>query len=132
MLQTADVALRFADALGTHERDFDIRLYAVSGSGNAIVWRFGCRELVLSQGAGLLAWRSHDRNMALPDLVVDEPVIDRSQNGTWPRGHVCGRVADDIPGAAEECVLLALTDSVLLKVSSVGYLAHANQLPAPP
>jgi len=70
--------------------------------------------------------------MALPDMVVDKPVLDRSQNGAWSRGHVCGRVAGDIPGAVEECVLVALTDSVLMKVSSVGYLTHANQLPAPP
>jgi hypothetical protein len=34
------------------------------------------RKLVLSQGAGLLAWRSHDGNMALPDMVVDKPVFD--------------------------------------------------------
>jgi hypothetical protein len=69
-------SLRFVDALRTHERDFDIRLHDVSRSGNAFVWRFGCRELVLSQDAGLLAWRSHDRNMGLPDMVVDKPVFD--------------------------------------------------------
>jgi hypothetical protein len=76
LLQTAFVALRFADVLRTHERDFDIRLHDVSRSGNAFVWRSGCRELVLSQDAGLPAWRSHDRNMALPDMVVDKPVLD--------------------------------------------------------
>src|ERR1700692_2279851 len=67
---------RFVDVLRTHERDFDIRLHDVSRSGNAFVWRFRCRELVLSQNAGLLAWRSHDRNMALPDMVVDKSVFD--------------------------------------------------------
>jgi hypothetical protein len=67
---------RFVDVLRTHERDFDIRLHDVSRSSNAFVWRFRCRELVLSQGAGVLAWRSHDRNMALPDMVVDKPVFD--------------------------------------------------------
>jgi hypothetical protein len=76
LLQTAWVALRFVDALRAHERDFDIRLYDVSRSGNALVWRFRCRELVLSQDAGLLAWRGHDGNMALPDMVVDKPVLD--------------------------------------------------------
>ena len=76
LLQTSYVALRFVDVLRTHERDFDIRLHDVSRSGNAFVWRFRCRELVLSQDAGLPAWRSHDRNMALPDMVVDKPVFD--------------------------------------------------------
>jgi hypothetical protein len=76
LLQTANVALRFADVLRTHERDFDIRLHDVSRSGNAFVWRLRRREFVLSQDAGLLAWRSHDRNMALPDMVVDKPVLD--------------------------------------------------------
>ena len=75
LLQTAYVALRFV-VLRTHERDFDIRLHDVSRSSNAFVWRSGRRELVLSQGAGLPAWRSHDRNMALPDMVVDKPVLD--------------------------------------------------------
>jgi hypothetical protein len=55
--------------------------------------------------------------MALPDMVVDKPVLDGSQNGAWSRGHVCVRVAGDIPGAVEECVLVALTDSVLLKIA---------------
>ena len=67
---------RFVDVLRTHERDFDIRLHDVSRSSNAFVWRFRCCKLVLSQGAGLLAWRSHGRNMALPDMVVDKPVFD--------------------------------------------------------
>jgi hypothetical protein len=84
---------RFVDVLRTHERVFDIRLHDVSRSGNAFVWRFRCRELVLSQGAGLLARRSHDRNMGLPDMVVDKFVFDRSQNGAWSCGHVCVRVA---------------------------------------
>jgi hypothetical protein len=64
--------------------------------------------------------------MALPDLVVDKPVLDGSQNGAWSRGHVCVRVGSDIPGAVEECVLLALTDSVLLKIFSVSYLAGTH------
>ena len=115
LLQTAYLALRFVDVLRINERDFDIRLHDVSRSGNAFVWRFRCRELVLSQDAGLPAWRSHDGNMALPDMVVDKPVLDRSQNGAWSRGHVCVRMAGDILGAIEECVLVALTCSVLLK-----------------
>ena len=69
-------SLRFVDVLRSHERDFDIRLYDVSHSSNAFIWRFRCRELVLSQDAGLLAWHGHDRNMALPDMVVDKPVFD--------------------------------------------------------
>ena len=123
LLQTAYVARRFVDFLRTDERDFDIRLHDVSRSGNAFVRRFGCRKLVLSQGTGLFALRSNDRIMALPDMVVDKPVLDRSQDGAWSRGHVCVRVGSDIPGAVEECVLLALTDSVLLKISSISYLA---------
>jgi hypothetical protein len=67
---------RFVAALRTHERDFDIRLHDVFRSSNAFVWRFRCCELVLSQGVGLLAWRGHNRNMALPDIVVDKPVFD--------------------------------------------------------
>jgi hypothetical protein len=54
--------------------------------------------------------------MALPDMVVDKPVFDGSQNGAWSRGHVCVRVASDIFGAVEECVLAALTGAVLLKI----------------
>ena len=76
LLQTAYVASRFVDVLRTHERDFDIRLHDVSRSSNAFVWRFRCRELILSQDAGLPARRSHDGNMALPDMVVDKPVLD--------------------------------------------------------
>ena len=96
---------RFGDVLRSHERDFDIRLHHVSRSSDALVRRFRCRELVLSQDTGLPAWRSHGRTMALPDMVVDRPVLDRSQNGAWSRGHVCVRVAGDIPGAVEERVL---------------------------
>jgi hypothetical protein len=55
--------------------NFDIRLHDVSRSSSAFVWRFRCRELILSQGAGLPAWRSHDRNMALPDMVVDKTCL---------------------------------------------------------
>ena len=99
--------------------NFDIRLHDVSRSSSAFVWRFRCRELVLSQDAGLPAWRSHDRNMALPDMVVDKPVVDRSQNGAWSRGHVYVRMAGDIPGAIEERVLVALTCSILLKILSM-------------
>jgi hypothetical protein len=61
--------------------------------------------------------------MGLPDLVVDKPVLDGSQNGAWSRWHVCVGVGSDIPGAVEECGLLTLTDSVLLNIFSVGHLA---------
>src|SRR6187200_3124376 len=66
--------LRFVDALRSHERNLDIRLHDVSRSSDAFVWRFRCRELVLSQDAGLPAGRSHGGIMALPDMVVDKPV----------------------------------------------------------
>ncbi|WP_212419577.1 hypothetical protein [Bradyrhizobium sp. AUGA SZCCT0283] len=66
--------------------------------------------------------------MALPDMVVDKPVLDRSQDGAWSRGHVCVRVASDILGAVEECVLAALTGSVLLKILSVGYLTPSTHI----
>jgi hypothetical protein len=69
-------SLRFVDVLRTHERDFDIRLHDVSRSSNAFVRRFRRRELVIPQDAGLLAWRGHDGVMALPDMVVDKPVLD--------------------------------------------------------
>ena len=69
-------SLRFVDVLRTHERDFDICLHDVSRASNAFVWRFRCSELVFSQGVGLPAWRRHDGNMALPDMVVDKPVLD--------------------------------------------------------
>jgi hypothetical protein len=69
-------SLRFVDFLRTHERDFDIRLHDVSRSSNAFVRRRRCRELILSQDAGLLAWRGRDRNLALPDMVVDKSVFD--------------------------------------------------------
>jgi hypothetical protein len=42
-------------------------------------------------------------------------LIDR-RAGAWSRGHVCVRVAHDILGAVQECILAALTDSVLLKI----------------
>jgi len=67
---------RFVDVLRTHERDFDIRLHDVSRSSNASVRRFRRRELILSQDVGLLAWRGHGGNMALPDMVVDKSVFD--------------------------------------------------------
>jgi hypothetical protein len=67
---------RFADALRTHERDFDIRLYDVSRAGNVVVWRFRRRELIFSQDGGVLTWRGHDRNVGLPDMVVGKSVID--------------------------------------------------------
>ena len=67
---------RFGDVLRSHERDSHIRLHYVSRSSNAFVWCLGRRELVLSQGIGLLAWRGHDGNMALPGMVVDKSVFD--------------------------------------------------------
>jgi len=67
---------RFADALRIHERDFDIRLYDVSRTGNVAVWRFRRREFIFSQDGGLLARRGHDGNMGLPDMVVGKSVID--------------------------------------------------------
>ena len=59
-------------------------------------------EFLLSQDAGLPAWRSHVRIVVLPDMVVDEPVSDRSQNGAGSLGHVCGRLADNAAGAVEK------------------------------
>jgi hypothetical protein len=107
--------LRFADVLRGHERDSDIRLHDVSRSSNAFVRRLGRRKLIFPQGIGLLAWRGHDGIMALPGMVVDRPVFDGSQNGSWSRRHVRFCVAANIPGAVEECILVALTDSTLLK-----------------
>ena len=69
-------SLRFGDVLRSHERDFDSRLHDVSRSGNSFVWRFRRRELIPSQGIGLLARRGHDGNMALPGMVVDKSVFD--------------------------------------------------------
>src|SRR5215217_4613013 len=109
-------SLRFVDVLRSHERNLDLRLHDVSRSSDAFVWRFRCRELILSQDAGLPAWRSHSGIMALPDMVVDGPVLDRSPNGAWSRGHVCVRVAGDIPGAVEERVFA-------LKAFATGHLS---------
>jgi hypothetical protein len=115
-------------SLRSHERDFDIRLHDVSNSSNALVRRFGRRELILSQATGLLTWHGHDGDVALPGMVVDKSVFDRPQNSSWSRWRVCLRVAGDVVAAVEECVLGALTSLTLLNKRIPFFLRTSPQL----
>lgn len=92
----------------SHERDFDSRVHDVSCPRNAPVRSFRRRSLVLSQDGGLPARHGNDGLVALPGMVVDQPVPDGSQNGAWPCGDVCVRVGRDIPRSVEECILAVL------------------------